>query len=144
MANTRNILEEPAVAYGHTDDNGIYSLIRMIRQGVSFQSFTELVKATPFSITDWASFLHISERTLHRYQKENHPFDAPRSEKILQVAMLYKYGTEVFGSCEAFDTWLQTDILSLGKIKPKTLLDSSFGISILKDELSRIEQGIPA
>jgi putative toxin-antitoxin system antitoxin component (TIGR02293 family) len=144
MKSTHNILQEPAVAYAHTDDKGIYSLIRMIRQGVSFQSFMELVKSTPFSMSEWASFLHISDRTLHRYQKGNQLFDAPRSEKILQVAMLYKYGTDVFGSREAFDNWLQSDVLSLGKVKPKSLLDSSFGISILKDELSRIEQGVPA
>ncbi len=144
MSDNPNILHEPAVAYGHTDDKGIFSLIRMIRNGISFRAFTEFVKSTPFSMSEWAGFLHISERTLHRYQKENHSFDAPRSEKILQVAMLYKHGMDVFGSKAAFDTWLDTEIISLGKIKPKSLLDSSFGISILKDELSRIEHGIPA
>jgi putative toxin-antitoxin system antitoxin component (TIGR02293 family) len=144
MSDNGNILQEPAVAYGHTDDRGIFSIIRMVRRGISFRSFTEFVKATPFSMAEWAGFLHISERTLHRYQKENQSFDAPRSEKILQIAMLYKHGMEVFGSKEAFDTWLDTEIISLGKIKPKSLLDSSFGISILKDELSRIEHGIPS
>ncbi|NEN24917.1 DUF2384 domain-containing protein, partial [Cryomorpha ignava] len=40
--------------------------------------------------------------------------------------------------------WLDSNIVALGGIKPKTLLDSSFGISILNQELIRIEHGVLA
>ncbi len=58
--------------------------------------------------------------------------------------MLNKYGIEVFGKQDNFNVWLNTKNIALGGIKPKELLDSSFGIQILKDELTRIEQGILA
>jgi putative toxin-antitoxin system antitoxin component (TIGR02293 family) len=58
--------------------------------------------------------------------------------------MLYYYGIEVFGGQERFNTWLTTKNTALGGIKPKDLLDSSFGIQMLKDELTRIEHGVLA
>lgn len=89
-------------------------------------------------------FLHLSERTLQRYEKENKAFVAPQAERILAIALLYKKGVSVFGSKEAFNAWLQLDNLALGQVKPISLLDSSFGISLLHDELGKIEYGIPA
>ena len=58
--------------------------------------------------------------------------------------MLYKKGTEVFGTKEKFNSWIETENLALGKIKPKQLLDNTFGINLLKDELTRIEYGVLA
>ena len=71
-------------------------------------------------------------------------FDTLQSEKILQIEMLYARGEEVFGDSEHFLIWLQTENLALGKIKPQDILDSGFGISLLMDELTRIEHGVLA
>jgi putative toxin-antitoxin system antitoxin component (TIGR02293 family) len=81
---------------------------------------------------------------LQRYKKEKGKFNATTSEKIIEITMLNKYGIEVFGEQDKFNTWLKTENIALGGIRPKELLDSSFGIQILKDELTRIEQGILA
>ena len=40
--------------------------------------------------------------------------------------------------------WLDAENIALGGVKPKSLLDSTFGIEIVKDELTRIEHGILA
>ena len=58
--------------------------------------------------------------------------------------MLNKYGIEVFDDQDKFNVWLLTKNVALGGIKPKDLLDSSFGIQLLKDELTRIEHGVLA
>ena len=79
-----------------------------------------------------------------RNQKENKNFDALYTEKIYEVSMLTNYGVEVFGSIDNFNQWLSTSNVALGGIVPKTLLDSTFGIQVLKDELGRIEHGILA
>ena len=50
----------------------------------------------------------------------------------------------VFGGSTGFNTWLDTESLALGRVKTKSLLDSSFGIGLLKDELGRIEHGVLA
>lgn len=128
--------------YSAADDNNILRLIDMVRQGIKFSSFTEFVKLSPFNLNEWSGFLHLSERTMQRYQKEKATFSVPHSEKILQITLLFNYGVEVFGNKTKFNTWLETDNLALGKIKPKQLLDNSFGIELVKDELTRIEHGV--
>jgi putative toxin-antitoxin system antitoxin component (TIGR02293 family) len=135
---------DPAVSYGLTDDRHVLSFIELIRQGIPFKEFLNFVKTFPFSMSEWSVFLHLSERTMQRYQREKRKFDALQSEKILEIALLYKKGTEVMGNAAKFNSWLETENLSLGKVKPKSLLDSTFGIGLIKDELLRIEAGILA
>ena len=81
---------------------------------------------------------------MQRYKKEEATFDVIHSERIIHLTLLFKYGIEVFGTKEKFKSWLETDILALGNIKPNQLLDNSFGIDLVKDELGRIEHGILA
>ncbi|PZU82474.1 MAG: hypothetical protein DI529_14375 [Chryseobacterium sp.] len=140
------IVQEAALAYGYQDfdDAGVFRLIDIAQKGISFKIFDNLAKKFPFSMQDWADFLHISGKTLSRYQKEDKSFDVLQSEKILQIEMLYQRGEEVFGSADGFLIWLQTENVALGKSKPQDLLGSGFGISLLMDELTRIEHGVLA
>jgi putative toxin-antitoxin system antitoxin component (TIGR02293 family) len=126
------------------DDKDIFRLIEMVREGIKFSIFTNLVGKSPFNISEWSNFLHLSERTMQRYKKEKTTFGNIHSEKILQLTLLFKFGTEVFGTKEKFNTWLEANNLALGNIKPRNLLDNSFGIEMLRDELTRIEHGILA
>ncbi|PLW96765.1 MAG: hypothetical protein C0591_08105, partial [Marinilabiliales bacterium] len=82
--------------------------------------------------------------SLQRYKKDKGSFNPVTSEKIIEIAMLNKYGIKVFGDQQKFNTWLSSKNLALGGVSPKDLLDSSFGIQLLKDELTRIEHGILA
>lgn len=129
-----NVVNEPTVGY----------LITTTRQGIPFNTFTKMIKDSPFDLDDWSIFLHLSERTMQRYKKEKKSFDSIHSEKILEITMLYNRGTEVFGNSEKFNTWLNAKNIALGGIKPKELLDSTFGIGMLKNELIRIEHGVLA
>ena len=136
-------VEEPVAVYLQSfADAGIFHLMDVAKRGISFRSFNNLSRKFPFSMQNWADFLHISGKTLSRYQKEEKTFDEQQSEKILQIEILYAKGSEVFGSSDYFLTWLQTENLALGKVKPQDLLSSSFGISLLMDELTRIEHGV--
>ena len=140
---TPNILD-PEVTYGSLEMGSTISFINIIREGIPFKAFKIFANASPFSLSEWSSFLHLSERTMQRYEKEKGKFDALQSEKILEIVLLYKKGTAVFGNAEKFNSWLETENLALGRAKPKSFLDNSFGINLLKDELSRIEYGILA
>lgn len=135
-------VNEPMVAYGAADDNSVYRFISAIRSGIPFAFFQKLSKDIPFSLSDWANLLHVSDRTLLRYKKDSKPLDSNSSEKILEITMLYKLGVEVFGNKEHFNTWLVTPSLALNNQTPKSLLDSSFGIQLVKTELHRIEHGV--
>jgi putative toxin-antitoxin system antitoxin component (TIGR02293 family) len=135
-------VNEPAVSYGYTDDSTVLSIMDMVRSGVKYNHFSKVAQRIPFSLSEWSSFLHISERTMQRYQAENKTFEPVQSEKIAQLTMLSNYGTEVFGSSETFFIWLNSKNVALGGATPKSFLDNSFGIEYIKNELGRIEHGI--
>ncbi len=138
------IFSEPHISYGATDDNNSLVLINMIRKGIGFTAFEKFAREFPYSLAEWSVFLHLSERSMQRYKKEKRAFDPLQSEKIVEIAMLFKLGEEIFGSRALFNAWLQTESLPLNKIKPIALIDNSFGIGLVKDELLRIEHGILA
>lgn len=135
------MLNEHAVAYRTFNNKDAYSMISAIKKGIKYTFFEQLAKTSPFTIRDWSAFLHLSERSMQRYKKESGRFGAVSSEKIIEITMLYKFGIEVFGDKKKFNTWININNIALGGIKPKELLDTSFGIALLKDELVRIEHG---
>lgn len=142
MAKALSLL--PDISMDNVDDNTILHVIREVRKGIAYNSFTNAVKNVPLTLKDWSGILDLSERTLQRYKKDKRAFDTLQSEKIVQVTLLIRYGREVFGDEKRFNVWLNTENLSTGNVKPKELLDSSFGIDLLKDELTRIGNGILA
>jgi putative toxin-antitoxin system antitoxin component (TIGR02293 family) len=129
--------------YKFVDDDDL-SLTNMVREGVSFTYFNKLSDHIHFGIDEWASYLHLSERTIQRYKKQKKTFDPIYSERIVVIELLYKKGIEVFGDEEKFYAWMDFKSIPLGGVKPKELLDTSFGISMIRDELGRIEHGILA
>ncbi|PHQ62368.1 MAG: hypothetical protein COC08_01005 [Maribacter sp.] len=132
------------LSYSSIDDRGVLKLIQASRTGVAYSLFGKIVANSPFTLKEWSNFIHVSERTMQRYTKERKVFDPIQSEKILEVALVYKFGVSVFGVKENFDIWLNTINVAMGKIKPKSLLDTTFGIGLLKDELGRITHGVLA
>lgn len=137
-------ISNESVSYDTVNDQDVAYLIDTVRKGVQFSLFKNIISHSPFSLSEWSKFLHLSERTMQRYKKEKKTFDALQSEKILQITLLYKRGIEVFGTPEKFNSWLDSKNLVLGNIAPKNLLDNSFGIHLLEEELTRIEHGVLA
>lgn len=137
-------LKEPIVAYASLDDKSVYALISAIKDGIQFSFFEKLAQKIPFTLREWSSYLHLSERSLQRYKKDQGTFNPVTSEKIIEIAMLNKYGIHVFGDQQKFNIWLSAENVALGGIIPKNLLDSSFGIQLIKDALTHIEHGVLA
>ncbi len=133
-------MKEPK-PYKFPDEDEV-NLTNMVREGVSFYYLNKLSDHIHFESEDWANYLHLSERTLQRYKKENKSFDPIYSEKIILIELLYKKGIEVFGDAQKFYAWMDYVSIPLGSIKPKELLDTSFGVGMVRDELGRIEHGI--
>lgn len=138
------VVAEFRAQYGAFAGADLLTLVAAARQGITFKSFERLLQTKLFTTSLWAQVLHVSERTLLRYQKAGHTFDAVQSERILQVVLLYSYGVDVFGQEAEFQHWLASENLALGGRTPQNLLDSSFGIELLRDELGRIEHGVLA
>ena len=140
----KKVLKAASFSYAAVDDSSLLTLIDIVRKGISSQDFTKIVDETPFSLSEWAHYLRLSERTLQRAQKEKKAFPSIQSERIVELVMLYQYGVQVFGSKDGFNSWLQAVSVALGGRAPKELLDTQFGISMVKDALGRIEHGVLA
>jgi len=128
--------------YKFIEEEDDLSLSSVAREGISYYHFTKLSEYIQLTLQDWAEYLHLSERTMQRYKKEGKKFDPIYSEKIIVIELLYKKGIDIFGLKDKFYTWMDTVSIALGGVKPKDLLDTSFGISMVYDELGRIEHGI--
>ncbi len=137
-----NILSEPEITYGMNSSRNLYMLINTTKKGIDFDTFENIALKSPFNMSEWSQYLNLSERTFQRYRKEEKSFDPIYSEKILALTMLFKFGNEVFGSKEKFQTWLESVSVALGGVRPKELLDTSFGIQAVNDELTAIEHGL--
>ena len=120
------------------------ALIQLSRKGLSYHTFKSIVLAGPFTIKEWSSYLHLTERTLQRYKKNDTAFETIHAERILEIAKLQQRGKDIFGSLQNFDQWTRSKNIALGGLKPKEFLDSIFGIEMLNDELTRIEHGVLA
>lgn len=137
--------QEPGIfSYASADDGNVLTIIDIVRNGISYKDFNKIADDTPFSLTEWANYLQLSERTIQRNQKEKKSFQPIQSERIVELTMLYQYGVEVFGDKDNFNIWLNSKSIALGGTTPKDLLDTKFGISMVKDALGRIEHGILA
>jgi len=116
------------------DDQGIFKIIEHTNKGIAYQEFISLTQKMPFSLVQWASILRIRD--------EKKTIEPPYAEQVIRVVMLYNYGVTVFGSAKKFNQWLTLPSLPLGNITPQTLLNNSYGVEAVKNELGRIEHGI--
>lgn len=117
-------------------------IIKLIRTGVPYSLFNLIKDITPFSEGDWAEFLNISTKSLHRYKQTSKQFKSLQSEKIIEMAEVTNVGKETFGDMEKFKLWLDTPNFSLGGLKPMELLNDSYGKELVIGELTRINYGI--
>jgi putative toxin-antitoxin system antitoxin component (TIGR02293 family) len=144
----QNIVAESSPAYSFSpqmySNSGEFVLLNVIRNGIGYSEFEKIKNKCSFSPAEWATFLDLSERTIARYAQQNENFDKKVSERILEIAMLFERGEEVMSNLEAFNDWMNLPNVALGEIPPKSLLDSSIGINILRNILGRIEYGIPS
>jgi putative toxin-antitoxin system antitoxin component (TIGR02293 family) len=159
---TNPVVSEPFAAYRHAQDAmavrtiGLMGMegkrdfadvknendfINIIRTGIPKQAMTHLMQVADLTLNEMASIIHTSDRTLRRYSPSQ-KLSQEQSERMVEMARLYSRGEEVFGTIEKFKEWMDAILLPLGNKKPKEFLDTSLGISMLMDELGRIEHGI--
>jgi putative toxin-antitoxin system antitoxin component (TIGR02293 family) len=141
-----NSVQEPSVINSNDTKTGpvMFEIIDTLRKGLHYRQFEAMTKDIPLDGEEWKEVLHLSRRTMNRYKEENRLFDTKYAERIFEIRMLYDLGVEVFGNKDKFNTWLSRENATLGNVVPKTLLDTTIGIDILRDQLGRIDHGILA
>lgn len=118
-----------------------FDVMELTRKGLPKKAIMALAKKISFPIQELARVMHISERTFQRFD-EKELVKPEYSEKAIELARLYLKGEEVFGSLERFKTWMKTPSVFFRNETPVSLLDTSIGFSLVKEELGRIEHGI--
>ena len=154
-----NLLNEPMVAYvaqgsGNPfagllsgikpiDLSSDFNILKLTRQGLPKRVLLSLAKKISLTIQELADIMHISERTLQRYN-DDEIVKTEYAEKAIELARLYTRGLEVFESMDNFKIWMKTPSLIFNGESPLSLLDTSFGFDMVLTELGRIEHGILA
>ncbi len=110
----------------------------------TFKEFKKIADHTPFTQAEWAAMLHVSERTLQRYAKNNGSFAPMNAERAMQLDKVFKRGQEVFGSIDKFYTWIRRSPYMLEGQLSLQSLTSAQGIDMVLTQLGRIEHGILA
>ena len=148
---TKSLVQEMQVGYEIKNPVNNYNdflddkmlIIKAIRSGIPYSLFEAIQEYSPFSETDWASFLDISAKSLQRYKiSQDHLFKSIHSEKIIEMAEVTKLGLSVFGDMNTFKLWLNTPCFAIGSEKPINFLQDSYGKDMIMAELTRINYGI--
>jgi putative toxin-antitoxin system antitoxin component (TIGR02293 family) len=122
----------------------VYRSIKIIPAVLDFpyRKFEKIAGQIAFTQKEWAAILHLSEKTLQRYSKDNKSFEGIYVDRILQMQELIKMGLETFTSPEALYRWLKRDKPVLGELLTFDSLKSSRGIQLIIDQLGRIQHGV--
>ncbi len=129
---------EPEAAYNKT-----LKLIPSVNN-FTYGDFIKIANKTPFTQAEWSAMLHISERTLQRYAKNNSSFSPIHAERFVQINHVLTRGKKVFGNIEGFYHWLRTNPPMLEGDLSFSSLTTLEGIQKVLIQLGRIEHGILA
>jgi putative toxin-antitoxin system antitoxin component (TIGR02293 family) len=136
----QNLVREVAVKYEVNEENQ-FSLVNKAQLGLPASAFFDLQEITKFSNQELAGLLNISFKTIQRYEKEGKHLSAQNSEQLLKIIALYQKAEQVFGSLESFNRWLRKPAPGLRGQKPFSLMQTSGGIDLVREEVIRIEFG---
>jgi uncharacterized protein (DUF2384 family) len=122
----------------------VYRPIKILPSVMDFpyRKFEKIADRVPFTQREWATILHLSEKTLQRYAKDNKNFEGIYVERIQQMEELIKTGLETFTSPEVLYQWLKKDKPMLGIVLHFSDLSTGKGIQEHIDAMERLQQGI--
>ena len=110
----------------------------------TYSEFKKIADKAPFTQAEWAALLHVSERTLQRYAKDNSTFAPINAERALQVAKVLKEGEFTFGNTNLFYSWIKRNPYMLEGNLSFDSLTTIEGVQKIMTQLGRIQHGILA
>jgi putative toxin-antitoxin system antitoxin component (TIGR02293 family) len=133
--------EKPMMAEEPNIFNGNLRTTSALKE-FTYNDFKKVADKIPFSLAEWATILHVSERTLQRYAKKNSSFAPINSERIALIEKVLQQAKLTFGKTEKFYEWIRRNPYMLeGNLSIHSL--STFeGIQNVLTQLGRIQHGI--
>ena len=132
---SQNIMSEPFSIYGNLKaENQL--------KDFTYNNFKKVADKVPFTQAEWANILHVSERTLQRYSKDNHSFAPINAERIVLIEKVLQQAKITFGNTDKFYDWIKRNPYMLeGNLSVQSL--STFeGIQNVLIQLGRIQHGV--
>lgn len=126
---------EPLVSYPAAKKNTTVS-------DFPYKKLKKTIDLLPFTQAEWAAMLHISERTLQRYAKNNTSFEGLHTDRILLLQDMIRLGLETFTNADSFYRWLHTEKTVMGQKLNFESLYSENGIQAITEQIGRIQQGV--
>lgn len=134
-----NKVEEPQVPYFTKSVKVMPSL-----KDFTYNEFKKIADKAPFTQAEWAALLHISERTLQRYAKNNGMFAPINAERAVHISKVLKEGVFTFGNTNLFYSWIKRNPYMLEGNLSFDSLTTIEGIQKVMTQLGRIQHGILA
>jgi len=135
-----HIVNDIAVQYGSIYDNPI-ALLSTSKSGLQAKAALDFISISGFTYDEFQEAFKTTVKTIQNYAAQGLKLDAPLSEKLLKAFALFSRGISIFGTSKAFHAWLNTSSYGLGNQIPFDLMDTITGISLIEEELIRIEYG---
>ena len=132
LVGKNTIIDEPAASYATS------SFYQLSARGISKNYIKQVLLLSQLTVADLIGIIPISIDTYKRKRE----FSPAVTEKVLEIEEVYRKGLEEFGG--SFHQWMNTENIALGGVAPKSLLNNSFGIRLLLDEIGRLEYGVLA
>ncbi len=132
---TINKVEEPSVPYGKLRAND--SL-----KELTYNDFKKVADKIAFTQAEWSDILHVSERTLQRYAKDNHAFAPINAERLVLIEKVLQQAKITFGNTDKFYQWLKRNPYMMEGNLSVNSLSTFEGIQNVLTQLGRIQHGI--
>jgi putative toxin-antitoxin system antitoxin component (TIGR02293 family) len=136
----RGILSQVFSSIDKDHEPDSMQVIDLIREGVSGDSITRLADLINIPKNEVYNLLNLKARTAQRQVSKN--LDADKSGHLVQIARILQRCVEVFEGLEKAKRWLKSPNYALGNQIPLHLLDTTEGIELVRDTLTRIEYGV--
>lgn len=120
----------------------IFDLCLYVKQTpLQKENFIALAKKFKFTEDQSARMMGMSLRT---FRKKTLTADLTvlASEMVIRLSELYETGLDTFGDPQLFLVWLNSNSIAFGNIKPALLIESGLGVSLVRDQLVRMQLGI--
>lgn len=142
---TSNVVNESLVTFQANYDfalNHPIERIEMARKGIKKSKLIALAQKMDISVAELADILHISLRTIQRYD-DNDLLDTHTSEHIMLIDNLYQTTSlKVFNNTNQFCDWMKLELFDFNFKKPISLLDTYSGVEIISDKLGQFQHGV--
>ena len=119
----------------------VMDLIGLIRAGVPGGTIKAVAEKLDITLNELYSLLHVTPRTAQRLINTE-KLDPDMSDRIVQLMKVHDRCMEVFESREKMIRWLKTPNYALGDNTPLSLLDTTDGIELVENSLTKIEYGV--